>query len=43
LAIQSKEKVVKEQMVPVLFFPSKDGKIYSMFSKGNQIFGNLKS
>ncbi len=33
----------KEQIVPVLFFPSKDGKIYQMFSKGNQIFGNLKS
>jgi hypothetical protein len=43
LEINGAEKSSKEQMVPVLFFPSKDGKIYKMFSKGNQIFGNLKS
>lgn len=43
LAVLSGSKSSKEQIVPVMFFPSKDGKIYQMFTKGNLILGNLKS
>jgi len=43
LTVLSGAKSNKEQIVPVIFFPSKDGKIYQMFTKGNLIMGSLKS